>query len=572
MSVPPKSLVGTLIDGRYEVLERIASGGVGVVYRARRLKLERMVAIKVLHESLVREPGFVGRFQREAAAMSRLYHPHCVAVTDLGVLEGRPYLVLEYVPGKTLAQLLTEGRFEPARAINVTLQLLETLEYFHQHHIVHRDLKAENVMVVTSSNTKEFVKVLDFGMAKILDGRSGDSQLSKIGLVPGTPSAMAPEQIQQLPPDLRIDIYATGILLYEMVVGHRPFRGTDLAKVVAMQLQTPPTPPREVLGPGVLSNELEAAILKALEKDRFDRFGSAGEMAEALKRTPEGATLAAPAQSSASPVTASTPPMGAELPRPPELGPFTKRADATPAVRRARRVARVRRQRLSIAAGLGAVIVVVLAIVLWSSGGGRPFGEVVPPSKFTEMAESPASPVASSAPAPVAEPWLAHRDLAVTYAGRGQPSEAFKEVASALRDDPVKAAADPALVDAAVARLIMPDGAALTTMIVTAFRSNPRLVTALVEASDTAPPQGRRNAYGALTALGATDKVDVVAMKMLDVEQSTSCTAIKAAFKDLVKEAGPKDPRLKEFTSKLRAKGRKDPRVKCLRRYLRRAS
>ena len=162
----------------------------------------------------------MGRFQREAVAMSRLHHPHCVAVTDFGVYESRPYLVLEYVPGADRQEAARERAIRPAtRAVHIALQLLETLEYFHGHHVIHRDLKSENVMLVESSGTKDFVKVLDFGMAKILTGPGADSQLSKIGVVPGTPSVMAPEQIYQLPPDPRIDIYATGILLYEMIVG-----------------------------------------------------------------------------------------------------------------------------------------------------------------------------------------------------------------------------------------------------------------------------------------------------------------------------------------------------------------
>jgi serine/threonine protein kinase len=249
------SLVGKLLDKRYEILEVIGDGGVGVVYRARRVKLDRTVAVKVLKPLFADDPAFVRRFQRESVAMSRLYHPHCVAVTDFGVYESQPYLVLEYIPGDTIRKLLEHGPFVPTRAVHIALQLLETLEYFHDHHVIHRDLKSENVMLVEAHGSSDFVKVLDFGMAKILTGPGADSQLSKIGIVPGTPSAMAPEQIYQLPPDPRIDIYATGILLYEMIVGSRPFRG-DMATVVKMQISTPPKPPRQILGESALSAEL----------------------------------------------------------------------------------------------------------------------------------------------------------------------------------------------------------------------------------------------------------------------------------------------------------------------------
>ena len=243
--------------------------------------------MKVLHESLVQNADFIRRFQREAVAISRLHHPHCVAVIDFGVYRARPFLVLEHLAGQTVTQLLAARPFAPVRAVSVALQLLEALEYFHQHHVIHRDLKSENVMLIESSGSSDFVKVLDFGMAKILEGPGADSQLSKLGLLPGTPSAMAPEQISQLTPDPRIDIYATGVLLYEMVVGQRPFRGDDMAAVVKMQLTTPPTPPRQIVGEQGLSAELEAVILKALQKDRMNRFADAAEMAAALRLTPE---------------------------------------------------------------------------------------------------------------------------------------------------------------------------------------------------------------------------------------------------------------------------------------------
>src|SRR5688572_859826 len=262
---PESSLSGTILDGRYELLEPIGAGGVGEVYRARLLKLDRTVAVKVLHESLVTNANFVERFQREVRAISRMHHPHCVAVLDFGVLESRPYLVLEYLPGRTVTSLLDAGPFPPSRAVWIALQLLDTLSYFHGQNVIHRDLKSENLMLVASGAIRDFLKVLDFGMAKILDKGEDDSQVSQSGLVPGTVSAMAPEQLLQLKPDNRIDIYATGILLFEMIVGRRPFRGSDPAVVAKMQLETAPPRPREILGDGALSSELERIILTALE-------------------------------------------------------------------------------------------------------------------------------------------------------------------------------------------------------------------------------------------------------------------------------------------------------------------
>jgi serine/threonine protein kinase len=282
------ALVGKVLDGRYEVLERIGAGGVGEVYRARMLKLDRLVAVKALHEDHVANAQFVARFQREAKAISRMHHPQCVSVLDFGVVQSRPYLVLEYLPGRTVNKLLRDGPLPAARAVGIALQVLDALSYFHRQNVVHRDLKSENLMLVEAGAGKDFVKVLDFGMAKILDSEPGESQLSTRGVVAGTVTAMAPEQIQQLQPDRRIDIYATGILLYEMIVGHRPFRAKEQKEVARMQLHSRPRPPREILGEAALSLELEQVILKALEKERDDRFALAEYMAEALQRTPEG--------------------------------------------------------------------------------------------------------------------------------------------------------------------------------------------------------------------------------------------------------------------------------------------
>jgi serine/threonine-protein kinase len=539
-----------LIDGRYEVLEEIATGGVGVVYRARRVKLERTVAIKVLHETLLLQQGFVKRFQTEAVALSRLDHPHCVAVLDIGFYVGRPYLVLEYVPGQTLAQVLASGRLPPRRAITIALQLLETLEHFHQQHIVHRDLKAENVMLMASGKTADFVKVLDFGMAKILEGRGADSQLSQHGIVPGTPSAMAPEQIQQLPPDPRIDIYATGILLYEMLVGHRPFRGEDHAVVVNMQLTARPTPPREVLGEGVLSPALEAVVLRALEKDRLDRFSSAAEMAAALRCTPEAPAVTLPTFDST-----STPPVPADAAGHGLLLPVHPPARRWPLVAVA----------VALVGGGAALGLHLRSRPPSVSQGAEREPTPVPMASPAPSApvEPPASPAAN--PTPPAEPWRIHRDLAVTYAHKGQHRQAFVEVLSALRDDPVAAAADPALLETAVTWLLLPEGSDHVSQIAQAFRDNPALTEALVKASARPDPLARRNAFAALTALGRQDRVDLVALRILDWEQAKSCVAVRVTLKKLLAVQGD-DPRVKEALVRARALGEDDPHVKCLRR------
>jgi hypothetical protein len=519
------SLVGAVLEGRYEVLEMIGSGGVGMVYRARRLQLDRIVAVKVLHESLVQNADFVRRFQREAVAMSRLHHPHCVAVIDFGVYRARPFLVLEHLLGQTVTQLLTAGPFAPVRAVSVALQLLEALEYFHRHHVIHRDLKSENVMLIESSGSSDFVKVLDFGMAKILEGPGADSQLSKLGLLPGTPSAMAPEQISQLTPDPRIDIYATGVFLYEMIVGQRPFRGDDMAAVVKMQLTTPPTPPRQIVGEQGLSAELEAVILKALEKDRMNRFADAAEMAAALRLTPEGRQRLSPANATAS-------------------------ADGPD------RAAKRRRLSWTLPVAMGAALVLAgLGVALaWSMRASHQ----PPPVPAVKPLAAPRIPP----PAPVLQPWIAHRDLAVTYTGRGQHADALREVKAAVGDNPAAAGADPNLVDAATAALA-PEHVGF---VVESFRTNPRLVEGLskLTAEGTTSEQ-RHAAHAGLKALGQEPRADLVAMRILDVEQATACRSMRAAFAKL---RGSRDPRFKQLVNDLRGRGRKDGHVRCLGRAL----
>jgi eukaryotic-like serine/threonine-protein kinase len=536
------SLVGKVLDGRYEMLEPIGGGGVGVVYRARRAQLDRTVAVKVLHESLVTDDGFVRRFQREAVAMSRLHHAHCLAVIDFGVYESRPYLVLEYVPGQTVAKLLEEGPFPTARALHVAVQLLETLEYFHHHHVIHRDLKSENVMLVESSGMTDFVKVLDFGMAKIITGSGADSQLSKLGLIPGTPSTMAPEQICQLPPDPRIDIYATGILLYEMIVGRRPFSGVDMATVLKMQVSAPPKPPREIVGEATLSAEFEQVILKALEKDRVDRFATAADMAAALRGTPEGRA-------------ASRRPPSSSQPRP---------------------TARPRRG-LLMAVAMGGVITIggAVAAVLWlGQSSERAQAARVRGSVYSAPVAPPAPPVVHDAgraaatprtPTAAVETWPAQRDLAGAHAEPGRDQEdqdALREIEGAVADQAPAAGSGPALLGGAVDELT----AERVPILRRAFQDNPQLVEALALATATGRTvELRHAAHEALRALGQESRADLVAMRILDCEQASTCKTMLASFKQLRRM---KDPRIQEFIQNLRRRGRNDPHVKCLRRLL----
>jgi serine/threonine-protein kinase len=290
----PDPLLNQVLDERYRILEHLGEGGVGTVYRAERVTLGRTVAIKFLNPSLGSRVEFVQRFQREAIAMSKLYHVHCAALHDFGVHNGRPYLVMEYIPGRTLAADLRPGPLAPRRAIVIMRQILEALRYLHRRNIVHRDLKPQNVMLVNSSAGSDFVKVLDFGMAKILAGERRDITVE--GIIVGTPGVMSPEQIEQRPVDGRSDVYAAGVVLYEMVVGHKPFEHPEMHRVMRMHIENAPVPPSRLLGPDALGPTLEEAIMRALSKNPDHRFQSAQEMSDALAAALPGAAQAQPSR------------------------------------------------------------------------------------------------------------------------------------------------------------------------------------------------------------------------------------------------------------------------------------
>ncbi|MCG8424931.1 MAG: protein kinase [Proteobacteria bacterium] len=284
-------MAGQVVDNRYQIGERLGAGGVGTVYRAVRLGVERVFAIKFLQPTRAVQSEFRKRFAREALAMSRLYHVHVVGLNDYGVHEGMPYLVMEYVPGKTLTQRLREGPLEPQRAVRIMHQILVTLEYFHENDVVHRDLKSGNIMLIDSDGQTDFVKLLDFGMAKLLDGLGSGIVVSVKGTIVGTPSTMSPEQIKDQEIDPRSDVYSAGILLYEMIAGHKPFRHPDPFTVMKMHLKEAPAPLRTSIEEPLVSEKLEQVIMKALAKDRDQRFPSAEDMASALLDTPEGGEI-----------------------------------------------------------------------------------------------------------------------------------------------------------------------------------------------------------------------------------------------------------------------------------------
>ena len=293
------SRIGTTLDGRYQIVDRLAAGGMGVVYRGERLGLGRSVAIKFLHAHMAADSSFLKRFAIEAQAMARLQHSNCAAVIDFGVEGEEPYVVMDMVAGESLRSLLDRGRLPAWRALGIMRQVLSGLAHAHSHGITHRDIKPDNIMVDGAGSFGDQVRILDFGLAKL---RENTSALTT-GFVVGTPSYMAPEQTLALPVDERTDIYACGVVLFEMLTGEKPFQADEAVEVLVMHRKTPP--PRLVeKAPDVrFSDDLESAVLHAMAKDPAHRFSSAAAFATALDHVPEAATRLSGALAAVTPGT-----------------------------------------------------------------------------------------------------------------------------------------------------------------------------------------------------------------------------------------------------------------------------
>ncbi|MCX4247943.1 serine/threonine protein kinase [Paraliomyxa miuraensis] len=274
-----RELPGKTIMERYRIDEALGVGGMGAVFRGRHLGLKRDVAIKVLHPDLTRDPEISKRFDREAHSASRLDHPNCLRVTDVGTTdEGVKFMVMDLLAGSELADRL--GRSLPAdQAVLMMMQVLRGLEHAHDNGVVHRDIKPENIFITKDHDNHEVLKLVDFGIAKLAGGGANDdTRMTKAGLIFGTPAYMSPEQAMGMEADARADLYSVGVILYEMLVGTPPFESDDPVKLVRMQVSRDPPPLPEHVHPS-----LAAVVMKLLAKDREERYQSATETREALE-------------------------------------------------------------------------------------------------------------------------------------------------------------------------------------------------------------------------------------------------------------------------------------------------
>jgi len=282
-------LVGTVVSGRYRVERLLGTGGMGAVYQAEHTHMHKRLAVKVLHPEMTRLPEVVARFEREAMAAAHIEHPNVAAATDFGKLEdGSFFLVLEYVEGRSLREAIDEGRIELGRACHIARQMASALGGAHALGIVHRDLKPENVMLVTRDGDADFVKVLDFGIAKVPMGtftgeKKGDGAvLTQLGMVYGTPEYMAPEQALGQEVDVRADLYALGIILFEMITGKRPYEHASKVTLLGMHVTAPIPKMRERAPDADVPADLDAIVTRLLAKEATARYRDARELIDAL--------------------------------------------------------------------------------------------------------------------------------------------------------------------------------------------------------------------------------------------------------------------------------------------------
>lgn len=278
--------VGRTLDDKYLVEEPVGSGGMGAVYRARHLSMDRPVAIKFLHQRFIEDEAARNRFQTEARAAVKLCHPNAVSVTDFGqTSEGVVYIVMELLEGRTLREILNrEAPLETARATSIMLQTSDAVAAAHVAGIIHRDLKPSNILVTQSADQPAVVKVLDFGIATFSADDDEDAPvLAQTNTVIGTPRYMSPEQHtgNELTP--AADVYSLGVILYEMLAGMAPFSGSTPAEIAEKHANDQPHSPREIVA--AIPEDVERIVLHALEKQPSDRPANAGEFRRELLET-----------------------------------------------------------------------------------------------------------------------------------------------------------------------------------------------------------------------------------------------------------------------------------------------
>jgi serine/threonine-protein kinase len=282
-----------ILNGQFQILQKVGAGGMGAVYKALQPEMNRMVGVKILHPKLADRKDLVSRFRREARALSQLTHPNTVKVFLYGELDdGSLYIIMEFLEGKNLNQTVrTEGPFPIERALPILIQACGALDEAHKAGIIHRDLKPENIFLVQSETLHDFAKLLDFGLAKVGERqlRPGSIMLTQEGMVFGTPEFMSPEQAQGKPLTPASDVYSLAVILYEVLTGKLPFDAKSAMDFIQLHVTAKPIPLGQRVAGRTFPPLLEQIMDRALAKRCEERFSSAADFGSALQAVIDGA-------------------------------------------------------------------------------------------------------------------------------------------------------------------------------------------------------------------------------------------------------------------------------------------
>jgi serine/threonine protein kinase len=423
---PPDPMIGRVLAGRYRILRRIGEGGMGIVYEAEHIVIEKRVGLKVLREDFSSRPDVVERFRQEAKSASRIGHENIIDISDFGTTDGGAhFFVMELLHGRDLAEELSQkGPLSPERAVSIVSTCARALGAAHEKGIIHRDMKPENIFLCARGGGEDFVKIVDFGIAKMNDvsGAPGP-KLTKTGMIFGTPEYMSPEQAGAKHLDERVDIYALGVILFELLTGRVPFTGDSFMGIITAHMLDPVPPLHSVNPKCTAGPALEAIVMRAMAKVPADRYQS---MAELLRDLSHLGTLSnqVALRSSGPPVPGTVTHHGSHVPSAPVYPspaglprPQLNLSLPTPPPGDTMRVSSGRRSAVWGVAGAALAVVGVL-------GGyglmGRSRPAAPPPQLPAEVANSagaPSTPVTS----PVS---LAADSVQTSGPGAVQPSEA----------------------------------------------------------------------------------------------------------------------------------------------------
>lgn len=286
MPVIPDPHVGSILDGKYEVLSVVGRGGMSVVYRCRNVYTQQVVAVKMLKQDLVDDAELVARFSREASAGIKMVHPNIIGMHEVGTASsGQPYIVMDFLEGETLLRVLKrDGRISVKRCVKIMLQVCDAVAHMHNQKIIHRDLKPGNIMLVETAFDSDVVKMFDLGFAKIRsEPGSNKGDLTQFGDVLGTPLYMSPEQTQGMPLDSRSDIYSLGCVMYEMLAGSAPLVGSSVLETMQMQVKEKPKTLDDARPDLYIPEQLTQIVFQAMEKDPDARYQSISDLKRDLE-------------------------------------------------------------------------------------------------------------------------------------------------------------------------------------------------------------------------------------------------------------------------------------------------